>query len=99
MADGTPKLQLQDLLVLKTEAGRQYTQMPAYHLEGAAHPLPPSERLSLSWLRSSLMVLNQKGAFRPGFLAEFRQQLELPDSDPEADYADWTDVADPKKTP
>lgn len=95
MADA-PKLFLQDLLVLKTQAGREYTQMPAWHLNDAPKPLPPAERIALGWLRSSLMVLNSKGAFRPGFLEEFQQALNLPDSDPEADYADWTEVADPK---
>lgn len=70
--------------------------MPAYHLAGAQEPLPPSERVALGWLRSSMMVLNSKGAFRPGFLEEFQQQLDTPNSEGIEDH-DWTEVADPKK--
>jgi hypothetical protein len=94
-----PELKHHDLLLLQGFARSEYTEMPAeYHLKGMKRPLDQSERLALSWLRASMRLLNGKKAFREGFLDEYVEPLELPDSFPASgEDPDWEQADDGKQ--
>jgi hypothetical protein len=92
-----PALTEGDLLVLRADAGKRLMEMPGgARLNGSQRPLDATARLSLAWLRAALQTINHKGGLRPGFLEEFQQKLDTPDSDCEAEEHEWTEVADPK---
>jgi hypothetical protein len=87
----TKEICLEDLLVLSAEAGRCFTEHPGEaRFRGMTRPLRPTETRALAWFQSAVMVLNSKGALKPGWLEEFKVPLEVPDSDPECEFQDWT---------
>lgn len=87
-----------DILLLQGHARREYAEILGEHrLEGMTRGLDGGERLALSWLRAATMLLNRKGAFREGFLREYVEPLETPNSDcASGDDPDW-EVSDDGK--
>jgi hypothetical protein len=98
--DEVPKPQLRhgDILVLQGLARREMVELPnQYRLEEMKRDFDPGERLALCYFRASLLVLNRKGAFQPGFLEAFEQNLMAPNSDPGSmEDPEW-EVADDGK--
>jgi len=98
MADVPPELNQKDLIVAQSIARQEFVEIPGeYRLRGMTRQMTASERVALSWLRGVMVVLNSKGAFREGFLEAFVEPLELPDSEPDAEYHDWVENEEKKK--
>ncbi len=93
-----PILTARDLEVLAGAAGLGFAAIPSeYAFQGTTKPLDDRQRRALAWLRAALMLLNSKGAIRPEFVAAYEEPLVVPDSDPDADFADWVEEEAPRK--
>jgi hypothetical protein len=105
VADDSSPLELKhhDILLLQGHARREYVELLGEHrFKGMNKNLDPGERLALSWLRATIVLLNSKGAFREDFLREYVEPLETPNSDPASmDEPDWEveDVGKSKRRP
>ena len=80
------KLNKSDLLILKDLARRFYLEISdSQKISDSAEPLSHGDKLAIAFFEASTRLLSKKG-LDP---IDTSFSLEVPDSDPEAEYSDW----------
>ena len=81
-----PKLNISTLNMFKEYAKEEFLKLPkSCKLKGMNRVLSEGELFALAYYRASVRILASRKALKDEWLEEEGSDLELPDSDPDAD--------------